>query len=222
MLDKDMREPLFDFLDEEWGKIRIVEEKVILGSRADVIGITDGELLGFEIKSDGDTYARLKTQIRDYERYCDRCYLVAGESHREAESHVPPYWGIIVINDEGAYMIREAELSPHVNLNLQLGLLWKAELGHILKRLDMPLYEGKSRGYIAERLIKRAESDKYPMIDEDIVKRLMTDELFERDYTIYDDQLPVTYRKTKKGVRARRKRPRTFAAHTVRRRKKNN
>ena len=42
MLDQEMREPLFDYLDENFGKIRILEEKVIRGSRADVLGVLDG------------------------------------------------------------------------------------------------------------------------------------------------------------------------------------
>ena len=76
MVDKEMREPLFDFLDEYFGKIRTIEEKIIRKSRADVLGITDGSVLGFEIKSDSDTYERLKTQIKDYDKFCDYCYVV--------------------------------------------------------------------------------------------------------------------------------------------------
>ena len=35
--DKDTREPLFDFLEEMYGKIRILEEKQIGKSRADIV-----------------------------------------------------------------------------------------------------------------------------------------------------------------------------------------
>lgn len=35
--DKDIREPLFDFLEEMYGKIRILEEKQIGKSRADIV-----------------------------------------------------------------------------------------------------------------------------------------------------------------------------------------
>ena len=55
MLDKDMREPLFDYLDAEFGKVRVLEEKIIRKSRADVLAITDGAIIGIEIKSDSDT-----------------------------------------------------------------------------------------------------------------------------------------------------------------------
>ena len=35
LLDKDIREPLFDFLEERYGKVRILEEKTVGNSRAD-------------------------------------------------------------------------------------------------------------------------------------------------------------------------------------------
>lgn len=35
--DQDIREPLFDFLDETYGKVRIIEEKTMGRSRADVV-----------------------------------------------------------------------------------------------------------------------------------------------------------------------------------------
>ena len=37
LYDKDIREPLFDFLEETYGKIRIIEEKSVGRSRADVV-----------------------------------------------------------------------------------------------------------------------------------------------------------------------------------------
>lgn len=35
--DKDIRDPLFDYLEETYGKIRILEEKMMGRSRADVV-----------------------------------------------------------------------------------------------------------------------------------------------------------------------------------------
>lgn len=67
MKDIDIREVLFDYLDETYGRIRILEEKVIYGSRADAIGIIEDLIIGFEIKSDSDSYQRLRSQIKDYE-----------------------------------------------------------------------------------------------------------------------------------------------------------
>ena len=63
LYDKDIREPLFDFLEEKYGKIRIIEEKKMGRSRADVVMVLPDSLCGLEIKSDADTYARLNRQV---------------------------------------------------------------------------------------------------------------------------------------------------------------
>ena len=63
LYDRQIREPLFDFLERTYGKIRIFEEKQIGSSRADVVMIMEGAVAGIEIKSDADTYARLAGQV---------------------------------------------------------------------------------------------------------------------------------------------------------------
>lgn len=69
--DKDIREPLFDFLEETYGKNRILEEKRTGRSRADVVMVTPEALYGIEIKSDADTYTRLAGQVKDYDKFYD-------------------------------------------------------------------------------------------------------------------------------------------------------
>ena len=58
LYDKDIREPLFEFLEEQYGRIRILEEKQMGRSRADLVMVLPGAVAGVEIKSDADTYAR--------------------------------------------------------------------------------------------------------------------------------------------------------------------
>lgn len=41
LYDADIREPLFEFLEETYGKIRIFEEKIMGRSRADVVMVTE-------------------------------------------------------------------------------------------------------------------------------------------------------------------------------------
>lgn len=179
MLDKDIREPLFDYLDERYGKVRTFEEKVILKSRADVIAITDSKIIGFEIKSDNDTYTRLKRQIPDYERFCDCCYIVVGQSHIHVEEHVPEHWGIIVVNSENVIVDRDAMPSPRVNLILQLDMLWRNELYNIQLKEGLPKLSNWRRVQIYDRLIKTAGEEK--------IKQDLVEQLFERDYTIFDN-----------------------------------
>lgn len=117
MLDKEIREPLFDFLEEFYGKIRIFEEKITGMSRADALGVVDGQLIGFEIKSDHDTYARLKRQTADYDELCDINYLVVGKSHRkQADQHIPKHWGILCVYEENVEEGRTFQMTKRKEL----------------------------------------------------------------------------------------------------------
>lgn len=186
MLDKEMREPLFDFLEEFYGKIRIFEEKNAGGSRADVIGVIDGSLIGFEIKSDSDSYTRLKTQTRDYDKFCDINFLVIGKSHeKNAEKYIPSYWGIICIykeNDEiKTEMLQIPGQNPKVSIKKQIEFLWRPELYQIQKWNHLPEYKQKSKQFVREKIVE--------MVDEKILKVQMTDLLFERDYEILLEEI---------------------------------
>ena len=48
--DRDIREPLFEFLEDSFGKIRILEEKTMGRSRVDIVMVTESGLTGIEIK----------------------------------------------------------------------------------------------------------------------------------------------------------------------------
>ena len=117
--DNDIREPLFDFLEEKLGKIRILEEKQTGRARADVVMVTEQYLYGIEIKSDADTYARLKKQVRYYDQYYDRNIVVVGSTHAtHVSEHVPEWWGILsaemIDGRMDFYTIREPEDNPKV------------------------------------------------------------------------------------------------------------
>jgi hypothetical protein len=202
MLDQEMREPLFDFLEEYFGKIRTIEEKVILGSRADVLGVLDGKIAGFEIKSDHDTYTRLKTQMKDYEKFCNLCYVVVGKSHlAHVAEHIPKYWGIICVASDTVTMEREAQECPKVKMAYQIQLLWRMELNQLLQQNEMPKYKDRGKKFVQEKLLLKIEPEE--------LMRQITDTLFERDYTIFDDTgTAVRYRKTKKGIKVKRPRGR--------------
>ena len=61
--DADIREPLFDYLEETYGKVRIIEEKQTGRARADLVMVLPDKICGIEIKSDADTYAHLPCLI---------------------------------------------------------------------------------------------------------------------------------------------------------------
>ena len=183
MLDKDMREPLFEYLEERYGKVRIIEEKVIKKSRADVMAVIEGEIIGLEIKSDSDSYTRLARQVKDYDRFCDKCFAVVGESHIHVDEHIPDYWGIIIVNDENVIVERDAMKCPKVNIKNQLNILWRNELLNIQLKEGLPKLMNTKRADIYKRLIDTA--------GEPTIKADICEQLFERDYTIYDSK-PTT------------------------------
>lgn len=181
LYDKDIREPLFWYLEDNYGKCRIFEEVPMSKARADVMMVLPDEIVGIEIKSSVDTYERLKNQVANYNRFCDKNYLAVGLRHiKHAAEHIPNYWGILCIySDRGKIMveqIREAGINPKVKASCQLSLLWKNELSHILFNHKMPKYTGKSKAFIRDKLI-----DKIPP---DVLRADMCHELFERDYTL--------------------------------------
>ena len=185
--DKDIREPLFDFLETEYGRIRIIEEKTMGRSRADVVMVTEDALFGIEIKSDADTYTRLSRQVKDYNKFFDFNYVVVGTTHAlHIEEHVPGSWGIITVerdeNDESAldfYILRRPERNTKRNMLQKISLLWRPELAHILAEAHLPKYSGKSKKYVTKVIV-----DKF---SEDELDRLISEELFERDYTVFED-----------------------------------
>ncbi|WP_321368598.1 sce7726 family protein [uncultured Desulfuromusa sp.] len=65
-------------------------------SRIDV-AVIDSTLIGYEIKSEKDTFVRFSNQIHAYNRVFDQINLVCSASHaRLAEEVVPSWWGLIV------------------------------------------------------------------------------------------------------------------------------
>ena len=178
--DSDIREGLFSYLENSYNKIRIFEEKNIGESRADVLMVMDSLVYGIEIKSDADSYTRLESQIKDYDKYCDKNILVVGSTHgQHAAEHIPEYWGIITVeeteNGLDFYKLREEKTNPKLLLKNQLELLWRPEIAHIQEINNLYKYSVKSKSFVREYILNNLE--------EDILKKAITDELFERDYT---------------------------------------
>ncbi|MCI7131601.1 MAG: sce7726 family protein [Lachnospiraceae bacterium] len=194
--DKDIREPLFDFLDELYGKNRILEEKTMGRSRADVVMVTTDAIYGIEIKSDADTYARLSRQVMDYDKYYDFNYVVVGSSHAmHIREHVPWYWGVITVELVDwvfdFYIFRKPEPNPKVIWKKKLEILWRPELAMLQKLNQMPKYKEKSKSFVVEKIVERLQNGK---INELQLMKQMCEILLERDYNTIAKDLN-SYRK---------------------------
>lgn len=179
LYDKDIREPLFDFLDDIYITNRIIEEKQMGRSRADAVMVTPDAIFGIEIKSDADTYARLKRQVRDYNLFYDYNYVVVGTKHAyHIHEHVPKWWGIITVEKENGkpdfYILRKPDKNPKVKWKRKLSMLWRPELAHIQVLNNMPKYKQKSKEFVINKIIEK--------IPEEILQFHICEELMQRDY----------------------------------------
>ena len=187
LYDKDIREPLFDFLEDTYGKVRILEEKRTGAARADVVMITPEILYGIEIKSDADTYTRLAKQVKYYNWYYDRNIIVVGTSHAmHVKEHVPEWWGIITVElDENGevdfYVLREAGVNPRVKDKRKITILWRTELNHLLELNKLPKYKAKSKLFVQEKLLEKVATE--------VLWPQAYEELFERDYNIIGQEI---------------------------------
>ena len=190
--DSDIREPLFDFLEERLGKIRILEEKQIGRARADVVMVTERHLCGIEIKSDADSYARLKKQVRYYNQYYDRNIVVVGSTHAaHIAEHVPGWWGIISVElikeKMDFYVIREPQDNPKVQVEKKITILWRPELNRLLKMNGLPAYRQKSKAFVQKTLLERVPGE--------LLWPQAMEELFERDYNTIREEIESYRRK---------------------------
>ncbi len=186
MLESEMKDAFFWYLDGVYEKVRVIEEKVIGKSRADMVAVLPDRLIGFELKSDSDSYQRLATQIKDYDKYFDYNYLVVGKTHRkQAAKHVPNHWGIICISeveDSGAAAVetlKEAQPNPKLKMRWQMSLLWRSEMANIQRLNGLYKYSGKKRLHVINYIIESVEKE--------LLKKQLCDELFERDYSVFEE-----------------------------------
>ena len=215
LYDRDIREPLFDFLEGKFGKMRIFEEKRTGRARADVVMLTPTDLYGIEIKSDADTYVRLAGQVEEYNKHYDKNFIVAGTSHAvHVKDHVPEYWGIITVelDEEGKpdfYVLREAAKNPEVDPKLKIEFLWRPELNNLLQKNMLPKYRTKSKSAVQDVLLE--------CVPEEVLWPQAYEELFERDYTTIAQRINEYRQSIGQKKRRRRSFKRTTAKKTDKR-----
>ncbi len=205
LYDKDIREPLFEFLEETYGKIRLLEEQVMGRSRADAVMVVPDAHYGIEIKSDADTYARLGRQVEDYDLYYDYNIIVAGTSHAvHVKEHVPEWWGIITVEQEdtGAdfYFLRRPQKNPKLDWGHKIEILWRPELAHIQELNGMYAYKNKSKRFVADKIVETVPGE--------LLSGQLSQELFERDYTKIWDSIQQFRKENGQKPRRRKRRRR--------------
>lgn len=150
MRDRDVRESVWDWLENEHkgdeDTLMLDELGIFNGATRVDIAVINGEMTGFELKSEKDTLERLPAQRDLYNLVLDRVSLVVAEKHRdEALSIIPDWWGVWIAHSlkNGGVKVsqeREACVNQMLDAETVCSFLWRDEALAILERI------GEARG----------------------------------------------------------------------------
>jgi hypothetical protein len=167
MRDSDVRTAVRRWLEAQYADdSRIVEEMGVWSGTVRIdIAVINGELHGFELKSERDTLTRLSGQAELYSQVFDRMTLVTAERHLEkALSKIPSWWGVSTARLTRSAIeltrVKEAERNEGVD-PLQLArLLWRSEALAVLEKHGLGRgYKSRTAEVIATRLATALSSD---------------------------------------------------------------
>jgi hypothetical protein len=136
MRDPDIRAALVTHLRETHPDPivnRIWPEMTVgLGASRIDVGLVNGMISGYEIKSAGDNLDRLPSQVLHYSRCLDRAVIVTSSGRAKTiESHVPEWWGVMIAEegDCGVYLRvqRRPRKNPELDAFYVAQLLWRDE-----------------------------------------------------------------------------------------------
>jgi hypothetical protein len=163
MRELDIRRALrkhLGFVFEQDPTALILEELGVCRGTVRVdMAVVTGTLKGFEIKSDQDTLKRLPVQASAYNKVFDTLTIVVGARHLQAiASVVPPWWGILVLDDRlgneaSLQFLRPESLNPDLDGFALVQLLWRDEALALLQAKGLGAgLKSKPRRYLWEAL----------------------------------------------------------------------
>mgnify|MGYP000980928233 CR=1 FL=1 len=178
--EHEIRAALLRFIELSAGDSVVREEFRIEqgGARIDVAKIGT-RLVGYEIKSDIDTFVRFSNQIHAYNRVFDEIYLVCGQAHaRLALNIIPSWWGIVLAEKTidgitSLSVLRAAGNNPQQDPFSIASLLWRDEAAAILASEAKDVPKKASSNTLWDCIVKNLSFDK--------IKKSVTHALVSRE-----------------------------------------
>ena len=137
----------------------LIDEMGICQGRVRVdIAVVNGQLHGYEIKSERDSLRRLGAQAHLYSRVFDRATLVCGDSHIfQALDIVPSWWEVlrIVATTQGPTFksFRRGRKNPNRDARALAEFLWLEEsVALLIQRHSLRGLRGKPRAVLWDRV----------------------------------------------------------------------
>lgn len=161
--DIDIRKPLIEKIakSNKGHDYRIIPEMAICDGQSRVdIAVANGNLYGYEIKSDADTLDRLPLQQEFYNKTFDKVFIVVGTKYQSViENYIPDWWGVYVASYNKNQSIvfkqkRRGRKNQSICAESLLELLWKEEIEELLKIHGFRGLSGKNR-----RILRQLAAD---------------------------------------------------------------
>ena len=146
MRDSDVRAAVLRMLSRRHAHdstTRIVEEMGVWSGSARIdVAVINGELNGYELKSNSDTLERLPQQADLYSRVFDHLTLVVGTKHSaKAAELLPEWWSVLMAHERGGSLrlepVRIGDRNPCREPFFVAQLLWRNEALTILDKLGL-------------------------------------------------------------------------------------
>jgi hypothetical protein len=143
LLDQNIREALKKSLRGQDSSAAIIDELPLLRGRGRAdLAFVNGEMWGYEIKSEADSLVRLGVQAENYESVFEFNTIVAAKKHlRLARKRIPQNWGIIEARQvDGETKLRprrQAQRNNKLSNSALARILWKNECVRILRKMGV-------------------------------------------------------------------------------------
>lgn len=180
--DKDIRKLLLKkFINtpnyiSDPSSIVVNELDVCSGSAIIDMAVVNGQIHGYEIKSERDTLDRLPQQSEYYNLVFDTVTLVVSERHLDKSlTIIPNWWGVCSVVNGGKELelIREPSQNSNVDLFYLSLVLWKKELIELLEACNITKgIKSKTRRQLSEIVAKE--------LDPEVVKEFIRNSLKKR------------------------------------------
>ncbi|MDD3921448.1 MAG: sce7726 family protein [Eubacteriales bacterium] len=140
-------------------------------SRIDV-AVVNGQLHGYEIKSERDNLERLPSQIENYNHVFNTMTIVVTEDHiTQVMKLVPKWWGVQYVTSNNDILTihtkRKGKCNERVDAYYTAQLLWKDELTFLLNEKTNKAFklQSKSRRELAKLAAANIE---LPVLEESV------------------------------------------------------
>ncbi|ODA07378.1 MULTISPECIES: sce7726 family protein [Paenibacillus] len=167
--DIDIRKSLHCILQKEHElepDTLILDELVVCQGDARIdVAVVNGEMNGYEIKSESDTLSRLPSQSEYYNKVFDKVTILTASKFVEGILDIiPEWWGITQAEKEEDgmvhfFVLREAQKNLNIDALSLAQLLWRDEAISILKE------RGLQKGLLSKprQVLWRALAENLPL-----------------------------------------------------------